>query len=86
MGRNLVKNEKGQFAVQSSIDDETIVTPWFDTKQDVIEHLVAHGDDHRPGPVKREHAEKFVEWEHVPSMVISPGKGLLSNYETAGAL
>lgn len=84
MGRNLV-NENGKYAVQSSVDDETILTPWFDDKEGVIQHLIKHGDDHNKTPVPEEYARKFVEIEHAPSMVLTSA-GLLVNYWTMKAL
>lgn len=79
MGREVV-HENDKYAVRETVSDEEILTPWFDTKEELVNHLVEHGDSWESGPLPRETAEKFVAQGFVPSMAMSGGR-FLKTYE-----
>lgn len=81
MGREVIEKKK-KFAVRETVSDEEILTPWFDTKAELVEHLVEHGDSWGSGPVPRNLAEKFVEMGFVPSAGIFNGR-FLKTYQLA---
>lgn len=59
------------FAVYETVSEGTPVTPPFATKEELIDYLATNGtywDDGKPWP--REAAEKFVEVEWAPSMML----------------
>ena len=65
--------EASWFQMYETVSEGTPMSPAFETKQEIVEYLVAQGDysDQRSdlgsgsprGPWKREHAERFVEDE-----------------------
>lgn len=62
------------FAVYETVTEGTPVTPTFATKEELIDYLATSGtywDDGKPWP--REAAERFVETEWAPSMVLEVG-------------
>lgn len=82
------------FQVYETVSEGTPVTPPFETKEELIEYLVAHGDfwDQKRrqegctfmecGPWSRAAAESFVRdtgW--APSFVFTAGKGIESGHE-----
>lgn len=81
MGRDLIEKD-GKFAVRESVSDEEIITPWFDTANEVAEHLITHGDSWGNKPISREAAEAFIEYKYVPTMAIMDGC-ILHNYDIA---
>lgn len=81
MGRELV-HENDRYAVRETVSDEEILTPWFATKEELIEHLVKHGDSWGSGPVNRENAECFVKMKFVPSGMLFNGR-MLTTYQCA---
>ena len=70
------------YQVYQNVSEGTPLTPPFATKEELVEHLCTVGDDW-DGPVSKEAAEKFVDSGYVPSMVLVPGRGILSGIESA---
>lgn len=63
------------FAVYETVSEGTPVTPAFATKEELIDYLATQGtywDDDKPW--SREAAEKFVEQEWAPSLMIMFGE------------
>jgi hypothetical protein len=62
------------YAVYETVSEGTPVTPTFATKEELIDHLVKHGDawDERRGSGgwKRENAESFVERGSAVSLIV----------------
>jgi hypothetical protein len=82
MGRE-VMSKNGKFAVRETVTDTDIITPWFSTEEELIEHLVNHGDDWDSGPIDRKNAEAFVRRvKFVPSAALIGGR-FLKTYELA---
>lgn len=85
MGR-ILKYHKGKTGARVAVhenvsDEEKAITPWFRTKEELIEHLVKEGTTW-DGPWTREQAEKFVnETEYAPSFALIPRTGFVKGYE-----
>ena len=68
------------FQVYQTVSEGTPVSPPFATKEELVEHLVKHGDDYG-SPVSRAYAEQFVKDGWAISMV-ADSAGIRSNYDT----
>ena len=62
-----------------TVTEGTPTTPAFETKEELIEYLVAHGEDKGMGmgSWRREAAESFVNAGYAPSLIVSAGRLLL---------
>lgn len=62
------------FQVWETVSEGTPVTPPFETKKELVEHLVKYGDEwdqkRRNGGWKQSAAESFIKDEWAPSMVV----------------
>lgn len=89
MYRPWTDEEATWFQVWQTVSEGSPVTPPFETKAELVEYLVAngdfwdqkrgreaHGDRARPG-WDREAAERFVDNEWAPSMIVSAGRVIL---------
>lgn len=70
--------ERTHFQVYEAVSEGTPVTPAFATREELVEHLVAHGTDWDKGGWQREHAEKFVGRGWAPSMVVENVGGVVT--------
>lgn len=69
------EDEPMGYAVYETVSEGTPVTPAFATKEELIDHLATKGtyyDDDQPWP--REAAERFVEMEWAPTMMLKLGE------------
>ena len=65
------EEERICFQVYETVSEGTPVTPVFETKEALAEHLVRYGDDWSDGEgFSREAAEAFVKEEWAPSMTM----------------
>lgn len=76
MGRKL-KITKKKFAVHETVSGhEKAITPFFDTKQELIRHLVEKGTEW-DAPLNKKTAEEFVlRTKHAPCGGLNAGKFL----------
>ena len=67
------------FQVYETVSEGCPVTPPFATKEELIDYLATHGDFwdqlRGDGPWSRENAERFVEREWAPSMIMEVTDG-----------
>lgn len=72
-----MKETNGQFAVHEGVSEkEEAITPHFDTKDELVEHLIKNGTDW-DDPISRRVANKFVhETPYVPSAAFMNGRFL----------
>ncbi len=79
------KDEATWYQVYETVSEGTPCTPPFETQEELVKHLVEHGESYNPyckGEIDEESARKFVyETQWCPSMVISDGQ-LFSGIET----
>lgn len=72
------ESEATWFQMYETVSEGTPITPAFATKAELVDYLVAHGDywnQHAgEGGWKRENAERFVEHEWAPSMIVVNGE------------
>jgi hypothetical protein len=77
--RDWTIEEATHYAVYETVSEGTPVTPAFATKAELIDHLVAHGDawDEKRGNGgwDRAAAERFVDREWAPSMMVMHTQG-----------
>ena len=76
------ENDATWLQVYETVSEGTPVTPPFSSKQELIDYLVQYGDfwdQHRgDGGWTRKNAERFVESEYAPSMVVYADKAGIS--------
>lgn len=76
--RKWTAEEATHFQVYETVSEGTPVTPVFATKAEIIDYLVACGDEWDQscgsGGWSRENAERFVESEWAPSMMVTVSK------------
>lgn len=69
-----LKEEKTWVQMYETVSEGTPVTPPFATKAEILEYLIKNGDfwDQRRGSGgwKRENAERFLDTEYAPSMMM----------------
>lgn len=78
------------FQVWETVSEGTPVTPPFETRQELVEYLVAHGDywDQQRGdrPWSRKSAEAFCNTGWAPSMAFTPATGVIESRDVAAVL
>ncbi|MGE0830823.1 MAG: hypothetical protein AB7O04_15925, partial [Hyphomonadaceae bacterium] len=71
-------DEATWFQIWETVSEGTPVTPPFETREELIEYLVEHGDfwDQKrgDGPYGRKAAEAIVSGAYAPSMIIRDGQ------------
>ena len=68
------ESETTWFQLYEDVSEGTPITPPFETKAELVDYLVEHGDFWKGEPWDRKRAEKMVEQGWVPSGVFTDGK------------
>ncbi len=72
------KQDPTWYQVYETVSEGTPLTPPFETKEQLLNHLITIGTDYEE-PWSRKAAESFIKHEWAPSMIISDGKIHKSN-------
>ena len=71
------REERICFQVYETVSEGTPITPVFESKEELLDYLVEHGDfwrqKHGMGGYERKNVEAFIKQEWAPSMLMSRG-------------
>lgn len=73
--REWTPDEATAFQIYETVSEGTPVSPVFETEDDLVAWVMAEWGHSEVA------ARKFVEWGSVPSMMVSPNRGIRSNLE-----